>query len=155
MRIQEAIIKHLAGDTTDATDAQDTAVTALIALVGSRIYPVVAPNAAIAPRVVYQCISDPIEHTMGVDMDDRFPRYQFTCVGPGYLTATQVAGYLVTALKDYTGTMGGEGGVEVDRVLIEERGFDIYDPQAAAQVAGGEIIYGVHSVIVEAVICYE
>lgn len=107
MTIDQALYKYL------------STYAGLIALTSTRIYPLAAPQGAALPLVVYQRIDDPPTHAMGSDAAIYQPRYQITAWGSTYAGAQAVAAQVKTALRDYTGVMGGAGGVTVQRVFYE------------------------------------
>ncbi len=94
--------------------------TGLTALVGLRIYPMRIPQRLDMPAITFEQVSKVCEHTMGSDSGNPFfARWQFNCWADTNYGADDVAAQLITALKDYSGTLGGEGGISVDRILYE------------------------------------
>ncbi len=115
MELSEALYSYLSG------------YAGLTALVENRIYPPSgASQKAKAPYVVYQKISDPQLHSSGSDNGPFLPRYQFSCYGRNYDEACDVAAQIRAALRDYTGLMGGEEGVMIQRSFLEDE-TDLYD----------------------------
>lgn len=149
MNLRQSLYAHLTGKTTDATDAQDTAIASLTAYVSTRIYPLTAPEGAICPMIVSQWIVNPIDNTMGTTGTAKHPSIQFKTMHPNSDTAWAVSDLLVTALKDYSGTMGGEGGVAIDRVICINRGIELVDSQAVGKLSNGTIKSPVVLVITE------
>lgn len=96
------------------------ATSALTAIVGQKIYPFPAPNGTKTPFVTTQKISDPQTHTLNTDDGPYQPMYQIVSWGGTIEEAYSAADQVKTALKDYSGTMGGEGGMTVQRVLFED-----------------------------------
>jgi hypothetical protein len=101
-----------------------SAYAGLTALIGTRIYPLQLPQNAKYPAVAYQQISGPRIHAMGTDPGMTYPRYQFTCWGDDHDDAAAIAKQIRLAFTNYSGTMGGDGGVtvyhaEVDNQLSE------------------------------------
>lgn len=88
----------------------------LTALVGSRVYPLVAPNNVMRPYIVYQKISGPQVHTMGQDPGLQYPRFQFSCWGETYSSVKAVGAQVKAALSDYSGTLLG---VVIQRIIFE------------------------------------
>ncbi len=116
MELREALYTYLSG------------YAGLNALVGDRIYPIVLPQKAVMPAVTYQKISEPQVHVSGADSGPYCPRYQFSCWGTTYDEACDVAVQVRTALRDYTGVMGGAGGVTVQRSFLEDAN-DLFNEQ--------------------------
>jgi len=115
MTIKEALGTYLQG------------YAALTALVGTRVYPGAFPQGTAMPAVTFSQISNPtIPHTGGSDGALQRPRFQITCWGDNYDDPDIVAQVVRTALTDYSGTMGGVGGVDVARVLYDNE-TDIYN----------------------------
>lgn len=102
----------------------------LSALVGTRIYAVKLPQNVTYPAVTFQVISGlPRTHLMGSDDALAAPRVQVSAWDTSLTDAIAVADQIKAALQDYTGTMGGDGGVTVQRIFIESEQIDIYDPE--------------------------
>lgn len=94
--------------------------TGLTALVGTRIYPRDIPQRLQLPAITLSVVSKVCEHTMGSDSGNPyFSRVQFNCWAEKDYEADDIVVQLITALKDYSETLGGEGGVSVDRILYE------------------------------------
>lgn len=111
-----------------AIHARLAAVAGVSSLVGSRIYPVKAPQNATFPLVVYQRISgerdDPLADASGLCS----ARIQISCHASGtnpYDGVKALASQVRQALQKARGTFGG---VVVDDITIETD-QDIYDPQ--------------------------
>ncbi|MDD5533788.1 MAG: hypothetical protein PHC52_13415 [Syntrophales bacterium] len=100
----------------------------LIALTNDRIYPGQIPEKRDMPAVSVFLIDDPPIHAGGADATVYQPRFQFTCWGSSYKNACDVATQVKAALRDYSGTMGGEGGVVVQRSFYEGA-TDIYNEE--------------------------
>lgn len=115
MTIEEAIFKHL------------STYAGLTALVGKNIVPGDTPQSmANQAGVAYFLISDPHIHKSGGDLDVYQPRFQFSCFGTSYSNACAVAAQVKAALQDYSGTMGGTGGVVVQHSFYEDAN-DLFD----------------------------
>jgi hypothetical protein len=97
--------------------------TGLTALVGTRIYPDgEIPQRVSLPAIEYSLVSKVQDHTSGSDAGNPyFSRWQFDCWADKGYTADDVAVQLIAALKDYSGTLGGDGGVSVNRILMENQ----------------------------------
>lgn len=91
----------------------------LTALVSTRIYPVTMPQGVTYPAVTYTRISAPRIHAMGRDTGLASPRVQVDCWGSSYSSVKGVAAQVRAALQDFSGLMGGAGGVTVQRAFIE------------------------------------
>lgn len=100
----------------------------LIALTSTRIYPDDLPQSPTYPAVVFNMISGPRVHAMGSDPGLTYPRYEFTCWGSTKASARAVALQVIAALQDYTGTMGGAGGVTIQRIFLEDESDGEADP---------------------------
>ena len=105
----------------------------LSALVSTRVYPVVMPQGCTLPAVTYQKIDGPRVHAMGSDAGLAHPRFQVSCWGSTYKSTKDVAAQVRAALQDYTGTMGGAGGVSVGGVFLDDEN-DLFDDAAGTGV---------------------
>ena len=114
MILEDALYIHLKANTT------------LKALVVERIYPLHLPQTPTYPAVVYEQISKPRYHTMGTLQALASPRVLFTCWGSTQPSAWSTAAAVIGALGNYSGTMGGDNGVTVQRVYVD----DEYDGEA-------------------------
>lgn len=93
----------------------------LKALVGKNIVPgTLTDSMANQAAVTYVMIDDPPVHLGGADAAIHHPRFQFSCWGTSYTNACAVAAQIKAALQDYSGTMGGESGVVVQRIFYED-----------------------------------
>lgn len=107
--------------------------TGLITLINTRIYPPdkiqLAPTDPLTAYVAYQLIDDLPIHSGGADLIVHQARWQFSCYGGGtsqYTNACAIATQIKAALQDYSGTMGGVGGVVVQKSYLE-MSTDLYD----------------------------
>jgi hypothetical protein len=91
----------------------------LISLLSTRVYPEVLPQNVIYPAIVYQQIDGDRVHVMGNDSNLANTEWQLTCWGDTITSARAIAAQLRAALQNYSGTMGGAGGVTVQRVYIQ------------------------------------
>lgn len=97
----------------------------LTALVGTRIFPVLAPQGVTAPYVIFaRAGAARSSTTCGTDKKVA-GTWQFDAYAKTYKTAAQIARALRLALIDYTGLMGD---TPVDRVFLETE-FDLDDPE--------------------------
>ena len=97
----------------------------LSSLVSTRIYPVLAPQGAILPYVIYERISGTRIRALASDTDLASPRYQFTSFSDDYDEAYSVSEQVRAALQRYTGTVGSPGVDIVDCTIETET--DLYD----------------------------
>lgn len=105
--------------------ARLAAVAGVTALVGTRIYPVLAPQNPTFPHLVYQRISAERIGNLGADTDMVESRVQVSCFADSYSGTKELADAVRLALQRADGTFGG---VTVDDMWIESD-QDIYDPQ--------------------------
>lgn len=107
--IEQAIYTLLSGD------------AALTAIVGTRIYPLRAPQSGTYPLLVYQQIAsqkvDSMQGGSGLDLS----LWQFTCWGPDYLVAKQAIEALRILLQGYRGTVTvpAAGTVDIEGAFVE------------------------------------
>lgn len=78
---------------------------ALTALVGLRIYPIVAPEAASYPLVVFTKIANDKQQAHGGVTGLINPTYQVSCWADTASSVRSVADQVVAALQDYSGTL--------------------------------------------------
>jgi len=116
MLIEEALFAHL------------KAHAGLSALIGTRIYPLVLPQNPTLPAITYQKISRVGERAMSSPTPRvARARFQISCWGTSYASVKDVAEQVKAALQDYSGLMGGSGGVQVLDVNVANE-QDIYEP---------------------------
>lgn len=102
-------------------------------LISTRIYPPdkiqLVPTDPPTAYVAYQLIDDIPVHSGIADIKLHAARWQFSCYGGGtsrYTNACAVNTQVKAALQDYSGTMGGSGGVVVQRSFLEMT-TDLFD----------------------------
>lgn len=108
--------------------ARLAAVAGVTSLVGTRIYPMKAPQNPTFPMIVFQRISAERIGNLGADTDMVEARIQVSCHDSGsdaYDGIKSLANQVRLALQRSDGTFGG---VTVDDMWIESD-QDIYDPQ--------------------------
>jgi len=108
----------------DAIFTRGSTFGGLTALIGTRIYPVQAPQNAIAPYVTYQMISNPREHAMGADPGVAHPRFQFS---PFATTRTAAKAITLQLIACYSRWRGVVASVDVLDSFLENEvdlGFD-------------------------------
>jgi len=96
------------------------------ALVGTKIFPLVAPDTAVPPYIVYQTITDPEEETHDGPAGIAHPRVQLANVADSYSAAKALRNAVYGALKGYKGLMGT---VNVRHVKVVNKGFDDHEPE--------------------------
>lgn len=106
-----------------------TANATVAGLVGSRVYPVRAPQESAAPYVTYRRISDLPYLTHGMESDSGAGRWQFDCYAPTYAQAKATAQAVKGALNgQQVVAAGGERMVamnlgELDLPFESELGY--------------------------------
>lgn len=107
--IEQALYALLAGDAT------------LVAIIGTRIYPLRAPQNATYPLLVYQQIASQKVHSMQGGSGLDFSLFQFTFWGSDYLVTKQAAEALRVLLQGYRGTVTvpAVGTVEIEGAFVE------------------------------------
>jgi len=130
MIIETALVTYLLAQST------------VTALVGDRIDLGIAKQTTIKPYVVISKISGVREHSHDGESGLAHPRLQISVFANSYGSAKQVTEAIRGVLDCYTGTMGGEGGVVVQAVFLEDE-TDFYEGEATNiyQVATDYIIW--------------
>ena len=119
--------------------AELAATTDLTAYVNTRIYPMIAPQPAALPYIVYHKISDVRIHAMKEDVDLYHPRMQIATFSTSYLQAHQIADVVESTLKDFSGVLGSSDQPTVQRCFFDnETEFSTYDELT------GKITFGVY-----------
>lgn len=122
----------------EALYARLSGFAGLSALVGSRIYPLRAPQTAALPLVVFQRISTIRWSAFGSDTGLARPRIQVTAWATTAMAAKSVKEQVRAALQRWRGTVAG---VEIlDATIADER--DQYDQEALAAGVGQAGAYG-------------
>ena len=110
--IEAAIYSHL------------TAQAGLTALIGTRLYPLKAPDSATDPYVVYTKVSAVREVSHSGTSNLTQARIRFGCWSADYLTAKNVSLQIVKALNGIRFTAGGGesygGNMDQERDLFDE-----------------------------------
>lgn len=120
MNIDEAVYAHL------------IAFPGLAALINKRVYPIVMPLNAVMPAVSIQRISTERVHAFQADIGLAAASIQVSIwaktdtVKKGYAHTGAVSEQTRKALQNFSGTMGGTGGVVVNAVLMDTEMTD-YD----------------------------
>lgn len=108
MEIGEALYTQLAASTT---------ITELLG--STNIWPMAASEDSTLPMVTYTMIMETAEHSMVRDPNIRHPRYQIGVFSTSYSEAHSISKAVKGVLQDYSGTLGGAGGVSVQRCFWE------------------------------------
>ena len=93
----------------------------LSALIGSRMYPVEAPQKTAIPYVTYQVISPVRDHAMSAD-GLGLPRVQFDCWAKNRADAMDVRDQILACFDRWSGIAGG---ITVDSSVCENDGMDV------------------------------
>lgn len=101
------------------------------AVVAGRVYPVMHPQGAGLPAVVYRRVSGVRVGQHGTVSGLARPRFQFDCLATTYAAAKGLANLVRVALDHYSGT---PSSVHVDAILIENEmdGFNFESDEGAA-----------------------
>ena len=103
---------------------------ALLSMVNGRVYPVLAPQQAVMPFVVYQEITYRSEHHMGGAADLKNVWYQWDVFAERHQQVRDVGEALTTALDGYSGTVNG---VDIRAVFVRDRRVSLENEQAGGQ----------------------
>lgn len=103
--IEQALLTALAADAP------------LTALVGTRIYPVTAPQGTAAAYVTYEKVTGNPYHDHGGSGNLRWARISYMCHAPTYSQAKAVADAIRDVLDGYRGTLDD---VSIGSILSEE-----------------------------------
>jgi len=114
MKIEQAILKELLAD------------SGITALIGERLHYVKAPQDVAKPYVVLLKASGPREYSHDGASELARPRFQFSCFATTYYQAKQIAEAIRSVIEAFSGTMGGDGGVEVGSCFYINES-DIYE----------------------------
>ena len=109
--IEEALVSKVLANATVA------------ATVGTRAYPLVVPEGATLPAIVYQRISGVREHTHDQVGDLARPRFQFGSMALSYAAAKGLANAIRAALDNFAGT---HLGVRIDAIQVQNE-IDVYN----------------------------
>lgn len=98
----------------------------LSSLVSTRIYPLALPQGTVLPAITYQRVTSERYHALQQDSSLTNHTFQFSIFGTKYSDVESVSEQLRSALQNYSGTMGGVAGINVQAVLIGNE-IDGYD----------------------------
>jgi len=93
MSIETGLVTHLTAD------------DGVSALIGARMYPLVSPQDAALPVLVYQKISGKPDYTHAGASGLARARFQFTCQAASYARAKALAAAVRASLSGFSGTM--------------------------------------------------
>ena len=129
MTIQQAILRLLANN------------EAWAGLIGTRTYPVQAPQGAPRPYATYRQIAVEKNHHMGGDSGLDMPGFQLSIVADTYATAQAAARAAETALNDFdSGTVeAGAEALHIQRIHLADESDLSQQPVAAQGLAAYEI----------------
>lgn len=114
---------------SEALIAQLPATTAIKAIVQGRVFGLVMDEHAEVPAITVRKTDDEQAITFGGSAGAGLPTFEVTAWASSQDGALDLSDAVVTALRDYAGTMGGAGGVAVTRVFYDGRNGDgEYEP---------------------------
>ena len=131
MDICEALYKYL------------STYSGITTLISTRLYPVVIPQGVTYPAVSFQKISMQRVHAFQQDTGLTSAMIQVSTwaktdsTKKGYAHCQAVSSQIRAALQNYSGVMGGTGGVTVNAVLIESE-MDDYEEASEVYVVHQE-----------------
>jgi hypothetical protein len=96
------------------------------AIVGDRVYPLIMPQGSPLPAVTYQRISSARFYAHDGPSGLARPMIQLSCWAESYDEAKQVAALVRKALESASGTLGGQDGVPVQGIRVEDE-VDLYE----------------------------
>ena len=100
----------------------------LTVLISTRVYPDTLPQAPAYPAITFQQISEEeVESFTTPNSNMIGATYQFSCWASTRASAQAVAKQLRLAFKNYSGVMGGAGGVTVSGVEKISKTDDIFN----------------------------
>lgn len=96
----------------------------VLELVGTRVYPLVLPQAPTLPAIRYQRISTPRSQYRTMDGRANYasPRFQVDVWANDHGTAVQVAQAIYALLEGFHGTVGG---LRIDAISTDDEGADL------------------------------
>lgn len=105
------------------------------------VYHVKMPDNTQYPAISFQMMPGGWrQHTMGSDSGPVGTDWTISCWGKTAEEAENVAYQVRTELKDFSGTMGGAGGVSVERIWLKSSVVVEYQPTAQVFVARLDIL---------------
>jgi hypothetical protein len=121
MNLRESLYRRLVDD------------AGVSAIAGTKVFPLVADQDAAAPFVVYQIIAGAREHTMVADSGPQSALVQVASWSTTHTGALELAAAVSVCLKDFSGTLGGSGGVTVQRIFEETEVLDEHEEGAEVE----------------------
>ena len=104
----------------------------LTSQIGTRLFPLFAPQTTTTPFVVYAVVSEPHDHTLTAGAGRATPRIQVS-VYDEHLADCRVISEIIRAhMQGYSGAMGSE---TVSAVMLENE-VTLYDPPQAGESSG-------------------
>ena len=103
----------------------------LLALLSGRVYPLLAPEQAALPFVVYAEIEYRAEHHMGNVTGLVQTFWQWDCYADRHARARDVAFALTSALDHLTGSVGG---LDIRCIFVRDRRSSLEDDAAGGQM---------------------
>lgn len=110
MNLRNAAYNALSGDSD------------LTGVVGTEIHYVKMPQGTTYPAVTFEIMpTSGRVHLMGADSALVMEQLRVTVWGEAddFTNMETAAGYIKTLFQDHSGTLGGEGGITVDRIFLE------------------------------------
>jgi len=110
MIIRTAVYNALSGDSD------------LAGIVSTRVHYIKMPQGTIYPAVTFDILpTSGRVHLMGVDSALAMETLRVTVWGEAkdFTNMETAAGYIKTLLQDHTGTLGGAGGITVERIFLD------------------------------------
>ena len=98
----------------------------LFSYVETKIYPEILPEGVSLPAITYRQVSGNRYHSLNGDTGLTDPIFQISAFATTRSQARLIAEAVRSALQNHSGLMGGESGVNVQAVLLENElsGFD-------------------------------
>lgn len=93
---------------------------------GDRIYPLVLPPQVTLPAVAYQRITTVRDRVLSGFNGYQSNRFQFTSWAERYEDTRYLADEIITALEDYSGTIGG---TTIQAIAVAGE-VDLYEPES-------------------------
>ena len=98
-------------------------------LVGVRIYPNTLPQAVREtnkfPAVMFEMVTNPQDHNMATDDTPEHPTIAIHSYGQTYQIADDIRIQVITAFKDFSGTVTGSSSISFQRIFLNDS-FDQY-----------------------------
>lgn len=116
LTFEESLFKYLSG------------VTTINSIVGVKIYPLVAPEKAVAPYIVYTPYAQQFSHTFGSDSGYNDKYVQIDMYHTTFINLKVLCKAVRKALINFKGTMG-TGGISIQAVICESGDLDGFDSE--------------------------